>query len=119
MAYYFILEQFLEVIRILYIPLIYHFVLYNLRAISRAVIIPFVKVQRNPIAEQVPYEKALDDAMVEASNSVGEIIRFGKALKNSQDYFDNDILPFLQEFIDDDRLLSTYSIALFAAEKVN
>ncbi|CAB3976779.1 Hypothetical predicted protein [Paramuricea clavata] len=75
-----------------------------------------VKLQRNPFAEQVPYKKALDDAVVEASNSVGEIIRFGKALKNSQDYFDNDIRPFLQGFIDDARLLSTYTIALFAAE---
>ena len=82
-------------------------------------IIPFIKVKRNPVAEQVTYDKALELTKAEASNSVGEIIKFGKHLKNSQDYFDNDVIPFLQEFIHDDRLLSTYSIALFAAEKVN
>ena len=78
-----------------------------------------MKVKRNPIAEQLKYDKALDDAMAEASNSVGEIIKFGKCLKNSQYYFNNDLLPFLQEFLHDDRLIGTYSIALFAAEKVN
>jgi hypothetical protein len=85
---------------------------------SRAVIIPFTKVKRNAITEQNTYERALDDAMKDASRSVGELIKFGKALQNSQEYFDNNLQPFLQTCVNDDRFLSTYSISLFAAEQV-
>ncbi|KAK3708385.1 hypothetical protein QZH41_016642 [Actinostola sp. cb2023] len=86
--------------------------------ISRAVIIPFLKVERNPVADQTLYEKALDDSMKDASRSVGEIVKFGKHLTNSQTYFDEDLMPFLQEILTDDRLLNVYSLSLFAAEKV-
>ena len=82
-------------------------------------IVPFIKVEKNPPEGQVTYEKkALDNAMKEASNSVGEMIRFGKLLRKSQQYFDKDLMPFMQQCVGDDRLLTIYSIALFAAEKV-
>ena len=68
--------------------------------------------------EHVVYEKALDNAMKDASMAIGEVIKFGKSLKNSQVYFDNDLVPLLQDNLSDDRLLNTYSISLFAAEKV-
>lgn len=68
--------------------------------------------------EQAVYEKALDNAMKDASMAIGEVIKFGKSLKNSQVYFDNDLVPFLQDNLSDDRLLNTYSISLFAAEQV-
>ncbi len=75
-------------------------------------------MKRNPVTEKSVYEKALDDAMKDASCAVGEFVKFGKALKNSQEYFENDLQPFLQQSIKDDRLLSIYSISLFTAEKV-
>ena len=85
---------------------------------SRAVIILFTKVQRNTTAQQTVYENVLDDAIKDASQAVGEMVKFGKALQNSQEYFENDVLPFIRTHMTDDRLHATNSLCLFAAEKV-
>ncbi|KXJ29150.1 uncharacterized protein LOC114576326 [Exaiptasia diaphana] len=86
--------------------------------ISRATLIPFVKVTRNPVDIQGGFEKELDEAMKNASQSIGQLIKFGEELRHSENYFQTDLVPFLQQMISDDRLLQTYGISLFAAEKV-
>lgn len=77
-----------------------------------------MKVTRNSVDIQGRFEKELDEAMKNASQSIGQLIKFGEELRHSEYYFETDLVPFLQQLINDDRLLRTYGISLFAAEKV-
>ncbi|KAK3740883.1 hypothetical protein QZH41_003478 [Actinostola sp. cb2023] len=88
--------------------------------ISRAAIIPFLKVERNPVADQTLYEKALDDAMKDASRSVLDAAGFANEKGALRQYFRNVVYQFgIKPFqLEDDEDDTTHHHLAFLDELV-